>query len=44
MVEKSTQGEPSTPFLRYGDTVRIEMRDPKGHSLFGAIEPEVAHC
>jgi fumarylacetoacetate (FAA) hydrolase len=44
MVEKTTQGEPATPFLRYGDTVRIEMRDPKGHSLFGAIEHEVARC
>jgi fumarylacetoacetate (FAA) hydrolase len=44
MVETSSLGAPVTPFLRYGDTVRIEMRDPKGHSLFGAIEHEVAHC
>ena len=37
------KGEPSTPFLRYGDTVRIEMRDSAGHSIFGAIEQEVVH-
>ena len=41
MVETIAQGEPSTPFLRYGDTVRIEMRDAAGHSFFGAIEQEV---
>ena len=28
-------------FLRFGDTVRIEMRDEKRHSIFGAIEQEV---
>jgi fumarylacetoacetate (FAA) hydrolase len=44
MVETNTEGAPVTPFLRYGDTVRIEMRDPKGHTLFGAIEHEVARC
>lgn len=30
-----------TPFLRSGDRVRIEMRDPDGHSLFGAIAQTV---
>ncbi|MBB6558972.1 fumarylacetoacetate (FAA) hydrolase [Acidovorax soli] len=30
-----------TPFLRSGDRVRIEMRDPDGHSLFGAITQTV---
>ncbi|WP_428000947.1 fumarylacetoacetate hydrolase family protein [Acidovorax sp.] len=30
-----------TPFLRGGDRVRIEMRDPDGHSLFGAIAQTV---
>ena len=41
MVETIATGEASTPFLSYGDTVRIEMRDPAGHSIFGAIEQEV---
>lgn len=41
MVETIAGGAPQTPFLRYGDTVRIEMRDRAGHSLFGAIEHEV---
>ncbi|WP_137172921.1 fumarylacetoacetate hydrolase family protein [Massilia sp. HP4] len=31
-------GEAVTPFMRFGDTVRIEMLDGNGKSLFGAIE------
>jgi fumarylacetoacetate (FAA) hydrolase len=34
-------GVASTPFLRFGDTVRIEMKDSAGHSIFGAIEQEI---
>ena len=41
MIETIAEGKPSTEFLRYGDVVRIEMRDRKGHSIFGAIEHEV---
>ncbi|MFJ5369104.1 fumarylacetoacetate hydrolase family protein [Bosea sp. CER48] len=40
-VETIRRGEPKTPFLRFGDTVRIEMKDAAGHSIFGAIEQEV---
>jgi fumarylacetoacetate (FAA) hydrolase len=36
------KGEPETPFLRYGDTVRLEMRDAEGRALFGAIEQKVS--
>ncbi len=43
MYETIEQGAPSTPFLRFGDTVRIEMLDADGASLFGAIDQEVAH-
>ena len=32
---------PKTPFLSYGDRVRIEMREPNGRSVFGAIEQDV---
>ena len=38
---KLAGGEPATPFLRYGDCVRIEMRDAKGKSIFGAIEQRI---
>jgi fumarylacetoacetate (FAA) hydrolase len=41
MVETIRQGGPKTPFLRFGDTVRIEMKDATGHSIFGAIEQEI---
>jgi len=41
MVETIRDGQPATGFLKYGDTVRIEMRDAKGKSIFGAIEAEV---
>jgi fumarylacetoacetate (FAA) hydrolase len=34
--------EPATEFLRFGDTIRIEMLDEKGKSIFGAIEQKVA--
>ncbi len=41
MVEKIQTGEMHTPFLKPGDTVRIEVRDDAGHSIFGAIEQTV---
>jgi len=40
-VETILGGEPRTPFMRFGDRIRIEMRDAKGVSIFGAIEQEV---
>jgi fumarylacetoacetate (FAA) hydrolase len=42
MVETLQQGGPKTPFLSPGDAVRIEMRDIKGRSIFGAIEQVVS--
>ena len=41
MVEKIRNGEIKTPFLAFGDSVRIEMLDAEGRSLFGAIDQEV---
>ena len=38
MVETIATGEAKTPFLHWGDIVRIEMKDGKGRSVFGAIE------
>ncbi len=40
-VETISGGAAKTPFLRFGDTVRIEMKDKSGHSIFGAIEQTV---
>lgn len=41
MIETIRDGKPTTPFLRFGDQVRIEMMDDQGHSIFGAIEQRV---
>ncbi len=41
MVETIATGEVATPFLKWGDSLRIEMRDDKGKSIFGAIEQSV---
>jgi fumarylacetoacetate (FAA) hydrolase len=41
-VETILRGEAKTPFLHFGDKVRIEMKDKAGQSVFGAIEQEVA--
>jgi fumarylacetoacetate (FAA) hydrolase len=41
MVEKLVHGLPSTPFLRFGDGVRIEMKNAVGNSIFDAIEQRV---
>ncbi|APH73209.1 fumarylacetoacetate hydrolase family protein [Aquibium oceanicum] len=40
-IETIDTGKPVTPFMRFGDTVRIEMKDKAGHSIFGAIEQTV---
>jgi fumarylacetoacetate (FAA) hydrolase len=41
-VETLRDGQPSTPFLKYGDTLRIEVTGKDGASIFGAIEQRVA--
>tara|TARA_R110000868_G_scaffold92734_2_gene257255 strand:+ start:54387 stop:55394 length:1008 start_codon:yes stop_codon:yes gene_type:complete len=41
MIETIKDGKPATPFMKRGDTVRIEMKDHEGHSIFGAIEQHV---
>jgi fumarylacetoacetate (FAA) hydrolase len=40
-VETIRLGKPVTPFLKFGDNVRIEMNDAQGRSIFGAIEQDV---
>ncbi len=41
MLEKINEGVIKTPFMKVGDTIRMEMRDDKGRSLFGVIEQKV---
>jgi len=41
MLETIESGAPITEYMRYGDTVKIEMFDANGVSIFGAIDQEV---
>ena len=41
MLETIASGKPETPFMRFGDRVRIEMTLPDGQSVFGAIDQKV---
>lgn len=41
MIETINDGEAKTPFMSAGDTVKIQMLDADGHSIFGAIRQEV---
>jgi fumarylacetoacetate (FAA) hydrolase len=41
VVETIVAGKPKTPFLSFGDRVRLDMRDATGQSIFGAIEQTV---
>ncbi len=43
-VETIRNGAPKTPFLNFGDRVRIEMKDAQGRSIFGAIDQEVVRA
>ena len=38
MIETINSGAPQTPFLKFGDRVRLEVRDSAGHTVFGAID------
>ena len=40
-IEKLETGESTTPFMSFGDHIKIEMLDAKGQSVFGAIEQKV---
>ncbi len=41
MYETIEQGEPSTPFMKFCDRVKIEMLNARDESIFGAIENRV---
>jgi fumarylacetoacetate (FAA) hydrolase len=44
MYETIEGGKPVTPFMRFGDRIRIEMLDADGTSIFGAIDQVVERC
>ncbi|MGQ4275967.1 fumarylacetoacetate hydrolase family protein [Pseudidiomarina sp. E22-M8] len=41
MIETIRDGKPSTGFMQFGDTIKIEMKDAQGTSIFGSIEQKV---
>jgi len=41
MLEIIADGKPSTPFMKFGDTIRVEMFDLQGDTIFGAIEQKI---
>ncbi|NOX93728.1 MAG: fumarylacetoacetate hydrolase family protein [Alphaproteobacteria bacterium] len=41
MIETIEDGAAKTPFMKFGDTVEIKMKDKDGHSIFGAIKQKV---
>ncbi|APW36134.1 fumarylacetoacetate hydrolase [Rhodoferax koreense] len=40
-IETIQDGQPSTEFMKFGDTIKIEMKGLDGNSVFGAIEQEI---
>tara|TARA_R110002124_G_scaffold129483_1_gene290864 strand:+ start:164994 stop:166004 length:1011 start_codon:yes stop_codon:yes gene_type:complete len=41
MIEKIESGEFKTPFMKFGDTIKIEAKDANGASIFGTIEQKI---
>ncbi|MBT8069381.1 MAG: FAA hydrolase family protein [Xanthomonadales bacterium] len=41
MLEIIADGKPSTPFMNFGDRIRIEMFDAQGDTIFGAIDQKI---
>ncbi|MBW0168592.1 MAG: fumarylacetoacetate hydrolase family protein [Hydrogenophaga sp.] len=40
-IETILDGQPSTAYMKYGDTIRIEMKGKDGQSVFGAIDQKI---
>jgi len=41
MIETIRDGSPSTSFMKFGDRIKMEMKDADGSSIFGAIDQQV---
>ena len=44
VLEIVETGQPTTEFMRFGDSVRIEMENAEGESIFGAIDQTIQPC
>ncbi|RUO77414.1 fumarylacetoacetate hydrolase family protein [Idiomarina seosinensis] len=42
MIETIRDGKPTTEFMKFGDTIRMQMIDNGGQSIFGQIDQKVA--
>jgi fumarylacetoacetate (FAA) hydrolase len=42
-VETLRDGKPATPFLKFGDALRIDVHDAAGVTIFGSIEQRIQH-
>ena len=40
-IETIQDGKPATEFMKFGDTIRIEMKGKDGQSIFGAIDQKI---
>jgi len=43
-IETILDGQPATEYMKYGDTIRIEMKNAGGQSVFGAIDQTVVEA
>ncbi len=41
-IETILDGKPSTEFMKFGDTIKIEIKGKDGNSVFGAIDQKIA--
>lgn len=41
MIETIRDGQPATPFMKFDDTIKLEMLDHNGQTIFGSIEQRV---
>lgn len=44
MIETIDSGSPTTSFMKVGDRIKMEMRDERGHNLFGTIDQKVVQA
>lgn len=44
MIETINEGSPKTPFMKVGDTIKVEMMDSSGRNIFGTIFQKVAQA
>ncbi len=43
-IETIQDGQPTTEFMKFGDTIRIEVKGKDGQSVFGAIDQDVVQA